>query len=106
MANKTVRPSIADQPGPLDFDDDDSDASEWWSAERIVASRTTTRGRGRKRRTVIQYRIRYAGYGPNDDSWEDADGVGRPLVREWKKSQGLEVTNGDWAEEEDKEADL
>jgi hypothetical protein len=102
---KRIRPSrLAQAEGrePLDFSDENSD-SDWYEAEKIVDSRTVGRGRGQNRRTVLQYRIRYVGYGPDGDTWEDAaNRVGKPLIREWKQLWGLPITDDDWAKGEDK----
>ena len=50
-----------------------------YQAERLLASK---RVRGR-----LQYKVRWEGYGPLDDTWEDADNIGNGLIDTFIREQ-------------------
>ena len=56
-----------------------SDGQERWEVEKIIdsriRSRTTGRGRRRKKTQFLEYKIRWRGFGKSEDTWEPARNV-------------------------------
>ena len=56
-------------PPPLEFDD--GEGGEWFEIDQVLKHRQVKVGR----RSVMQYLVRWKGYGPENDEWRDAVGV-------------------------------
>ena len=61
------------------------DGGEHYELEKILQSRRT---RGNK----LQYKVRWEGYGPSEDSWVDKDDLAAPrLIREFHRKNPTAV---------------
>ena len=83
-----------EQRQPTTSDGEERLPAGWWRAECIVDQRarrwTNRSGSGQ----VMQYRVRFAGHGPEADEWIKADRVSRPLLAAWDSRQRGVVTGG------------
>lgn len=65
---------------------------------RVVSRRVKKNTRGAKKRTLVtEYKVRWQGYGPQDDTWEPRENLltCSDLIKEYKLSKGLEITSED-----------
>jgi transposase InsO family protein len=85
------------QPSPTEFQDrptkslnradfDDPEQTEW-ELEKIVKESTRKGTRGRR---ILIYRVRYAGYGPEEDRWMTRNQLKNvpDLLEDWKRAHG------------------
>lgn len=69
-------------PGPVHMEGDTEDLQSW-EIEKLLNKRTRTR-RGKK---IVQYQVRWLGWGPEWDQWYDLDELGnaKELVEEYER---------------------
>lgn len=79
------------------------DGEPIYKVDQILDHRVVTRWvqknkRGAKKRTLVtEYKVRWQGYGPSDDTWEPRKNLlsCSDLIKEYKLSKGLEITSDD-----------
>ena len=67
-------PPVEEKPTPSE------DGGGWWEAERIVNTRVSKKD-GR------EYRVRWKGYSPREDSWLPAEAISDDLLQDWMERQ-------------------
>ncbi len=98
-AHPSQQPRIDPGPPPVQV----LDGEPLYKVESIMDHRMVTRrvkktARGRKKHTkVIEYRVRWQGYGAEEDTWEPRENLlsCSELIKEYKLKKGLEVTPTD-----------
>jgi len=70
-------------------EESDNDESDVYEVEKIVAQRTIRKGKKRKRQ-IIQYKIRWLGYESDEDLWMEERRLGKcqEVLARWKGSLG------------------
>jgi hypothetical protein len=73
------------------------DGEPLYTVDRLLDHKVERRGKGRRRKAVFMFRVRWQGYGEEHDTWEPSSNLlnCRREVREYKESNGLELTASD-----------
>ena len=73
------------------------DGEPLYTAECLLDHKTEVTGKGKRRKQRVLYKVRWAGYGEEHDTWEPRANLlaCNDMVREYKLSRGLELSASD-----------
>ena len=66
-------------PEPLEYEED---GTAQWEVESLIGDRTRKHVSGKAQ--VIEYLVRWAGFGPEHDTWEPSTNIHKDLIKEYK----------------------